>query len=121
MNITLNEYIHENNKIKLDDKWRVVYEPFDNKCITDVTGAIYVNQTLVQTFSAIGEISQISKTVNISGTKKKIKSVSGYLAGNTIVLYWNEYPGDEHFLCVSYEYHEQQVEQKLSTWLQEGF
>ncbi len=121
MNITLNEYIHEFYKTKIDDKWKVVYEPFDNNCVTAVTGTIYVNESLIQTFSAMSNINANKQIVNLSTSRKKVKPIAGHLIDNNIVLYWNENPGDEHFLCVSYEFHEQIVEKAVSTWLQEGF
>lgn len=120
MDVVVNEYIHENFKIRTASGfYKVFYEPCENKSINNLTGLVYIGTTLTQTFY----VKQEREIVPYSTYNKKCKAISGILIpqDGQIVLIWDKDPG-EHFLCVSYEYCDIQNTKDTSiNWVTEGF
>lgn len=118
-NITLNEYVHEFFRTETEEGfWQIFYEPCDHVPVRALTGAIYIDESLVQVFHVQGE-----RDIVVSHSPKKIKAINGHFSpvDGGIVLYWNHEPV-EHFLCVSYEFDNEPIEEpKGSNWLTEGF
>jgi hypothetical protein len=119
--IHLNEYVHENIKIQLQSGvFKVLYEPFENQFLHNLSGEIYIDQDRSQSFDINEE-----RDIIISPSNNKKLVVDGYfiLDEGIVVLYWNMDPGD-HFLCVSYEYGDVQkkyLKMRKINWSQEGF
>lgn len=118
MDITLNEYIHENFRtVRPDGRCKILYENCENRDISDLTGTIYLNEKLHQTFYLKEENEIILSPIK----SKRNKVLSGFFKNEngSITLIWNKEP-NEHFLCVSYEY-KKIFQKKHNNWESEGF
>lgn len=118
MDITLNEYIHENFRIITPNgNCKIFYENCENNNISDLTGTIYVNEKLHQTFYLKEENEIILSPIR----SKRNKVINGFFENQngSITLIWKKEPS-EHFLCVSYECNKH-IKNNFNNWIMEGF
>jgi hypothetical protein len=123
MNITNNEYVHEDYVNGTNRQIEIVYEPLDNLVPLSVTGTIYFGRKQSHPFwwssadPALRLMDRHSSPGIVSGTIDQRTGV--------IKIIWDKHPGD-HFLCVSYDFDERECALneeigKRINWIQEGF
>lgn len=120
MQVTLNEYVHENCKITTNNGFvKVFYESLEQKPVESLNGIIYAENKFFQTFF-IMEDGKVVINNPISNKKCHVTKGFFYPTEGLIIFIWNKYPG-EHFLCVSYESSPDMKSDCETYWIEEGF